>query len=231
MARAQQSRDAALLAAARLDGDRSLAVFRTLLEAVARPGCPVGPVTPGPEGLAPALLAALALVDLDHVVAVLGDVRDDRTRWSSLIAAATDAQPTDSLEHADVVIARTSPTAVEIASIRTGDAASPELGARLFIACDSVRPGAAHPVRFRLSGPGAPVPREVEVSGVGSDVPQAIAEANQGFPAGIDVWFLDREGYTLGVPRSSRIVPAELQVTTGSPGRESIPLQAPQDGL
>ncbi|MEM1335243.1 MAG: hypothetical protein AAGG08_17470, partial [Actinomycetota bacterium] len=65
--------DALVVSSARLGGDASLAVFRSLLDAMARPGHPapnrVDPVGPIP----PLLLAALALVDLDHVVAVLGD--------------------------------------------------------------------------------------------------------------------------------------------------------------
>jgi phosphonate C-P lyase system protein PhnH len=209
---------AATLAAARLDGDDSLAVFRVLLDTAARPGLPATlradlvAVLPAP------LLAVLALIDLDHRFAVLGNDDDAaHGRWTPLISAATDAQPTAELVDADVVIARRSPTPEEIGALRTGTAETPELGARLFVACATVAAGSVSDVvrngnaeagssRFAVAGPGASTPRWVEVAGVSNEVVVAIAQANRSFPAGIDVWFLDDVGNVVGVPRSSQIL-------------------------
>ena len=221
------------LAAARLAGNDSLAVFRALLAAAARPGKPVALHADLVATLPAALLAPLALVDLDHVIAVLGDDISDTNDisdtdeisdtdlpedvadfgWASVITAATDARSTDVLGDADVVIARRSPTAEEIGALRTGSALLPETGARLLIACRAVTTPQltteqydSGSIRFRVSGPGASTPRAVEITGVGSDVPAAIAAANSAFPAGIDVWFIDDNGIVVGVPRSSSII-------------------------
>lgn len=221
---------ATTLAAARLDGDDSLAVFRTLLAAAARPGQLVSLRTDLTSAIPAPLLAALALVDLDHAIAVLGDepgvaaraaarstdadpsIVSEWAEWAQLIAAATDACPTDVLDDADVVIARRVPTVEEVSSLRTGSASTPELGARLFIACQAIResPGGAatddaESSRFGVSGPGASTPRRVEVIGVGHDVLAAVADANRAFPAGIDVWFIDAGGTVVGIPRSASI--------------------------
>lgn len=202
------------LAAARLDGDVSLAVFRTLLDAAARPGLVVAPGRDQPADLPPSLAAALALVDLDQVVCVIGDSTDS-SGWGALIAATTDARPVDDLGDADVVIARRSPTAAEIASLRVGSHEAPELGARLFISCRTLATdsGTALPsadtadvsTSFRVTGPGAPTPRRVVATGITADVPPAIAAANRSFPAGIDVWMIADDGSTVGVPRSTSI--------------------------
>ncbi|WP_395156442.1 phosphonate C-P lyase system protein PhnH [Ilumatobacter sp.] len=206
------------LAAARLDGVDSLAVFRALLDSAARPGRAVGIPADLVSRLPAPLLAALALTDLDHKFAVLGDTEDAALGcWAPLIAAATDAQPTTALGDADVVLARRPPTKEEVGLLRIGTAEAPELGARLFVACRAVvagpvvadeehdvAPAGSH--RFTVTGPGASMPRRVEVAGVGSEVPAAVADANRSFPAGIDVWFIDDAGNAVGVPRSSQIV-------------------------
>ena len=226
---------ATTLANARLAGDESLAVFKVLLAAVARPGKPVALPCDLVATLPRALLAPLGLVDLDHVFAVLGDDLADNdladndcdgvadVGWVSLIAAATAARPTDVLDDADVVIARRSPTAEEIGALRRGSALLPEAGARLFIACRAVTtPGPdtqqseSESIQFRVSGPGASIPRVVEITGISSDVPAAIADANSAFPTGIDVWFIDDAGTVVGVPRSSSI---DTQIPRISAGR------------
>tara|TARA_R110002110_G_scaffold311293_3_gene524829 strand:- start:2163 stop:2891 length:729 start_codon:yes stop_codon:yes gene_type:complete len=221
---------ATTLANARLAGDESLAVFKVLLAAVARPGKPVALPCDLVATLPRALLAPLGLVDLDHVFAVLGDDLAENdcdgvadVGWVSLIAAATAARPTDVLDDADVVIARRSPTAEEIGALRRGSALLPEAGARLFIACRAVTtPGPdtqqseSESIQFRVSGPGASIPRVVEITGISSDVPAAIADANSAFPTGIDVWFIDDAGTVVGVPRSSSI---DTQIPRISAGR------------
>ncbi len=208
---------AADLAAARLDGDDSLAVFRVLLDAAARPGKPVALREDLAKKLPGPMLAVLALIDLDHRFIVLGDDDGDALgRWTPLISAATDARPAGSLRDADVVIARRAPTPQEVGALRTGDAEAPESSARLFVACRSVSTmrgvvAGNHEAtdvattRFAVVGPGAPTPRWLEVVGVAPEVIAAVAAANRSFPIGIDVWFLDQSGTVVGVPRSSQV--------------------------
>lgn len=219
---------AASLAAGRLDGGDSLAVFRVLLESAARPGRPVKLPATLVSRLPAPLLAVLALVDLDHHFVVLGDddhddelgdtVEREIGRWAPLIAAATDARPTCELGDADVVIARRAPLSDEIAAMRTGTASTPESGARLFVSCRTVAATesfgegpAAEATRFSVTGPGAPEPRFVDVVGIDDDVVGAVAAANRSFPAGIDVWFVDDDGTVIAAPRSSTVVIGEVR--------------------
>ena len=216
--------DAGFLAAARLDPASSLAVFRALLAAASRPGV-VTPIDASRIGEAsqrpPAvLLPALALLDLDHVVAVLDEPGRDETDRdetapspSALLSAATGARPTDDLSDADIVIAVRATTADELLTMRRGSAHEPELGARLVMACRTImavtdaadRPDPAWST-VRLRGPGVPEPgREVAIDGVSDDVFRALIETNRDFPAGIDTWFVADDGSVVAVPRSSTI--------------------------
>lgn len=84
--------------------------------------------------------------------------------------------------------------------MRRGSSATPELGARLFLAV-AAGPG----VGLRVAGPGVPGARRVVVEGTPGEVFVALAEANAGYPAGIDAWLAAGDGSVVGLPRSSRV--------------------------
>ena len=204
--------DAHLLADARLDASVSLAVFRTALAAMARPGRVERLPDAAPDSLAAPLLVPLALADLEVAVAVLDHPADDRAGsgpWAELLRAATGARLVDELVAADLVVARRAPTPFEISTLRTGDALAPEKGARLVLACAALRACDHEPhdgeVQLRLTGPGAASGRTVCVGGVEPAVFAALRESNRDFPAGVDTWLVADDRSVIALPRSARI--------------------------
>lgn len=199
--------DAHLLVAARLDRERSLSVFRTLLAALSRPGRVVQlDVAPdAPAALPPALLPVLALADLDQRVAVLGD-----ETWGRVVAAVTGAVVVDDVAAADVVVALRPPTRDELHRVRVGTHAAPEAGARVVVACRALR---AEPspsddsdaAAFTVRGPGAAAGRRVRAAGLDDVVVAGIRRATLDFPAGFDTWLVDDSGAVVGLPRSVEI--------------------------
>lgn len=189
--------DLDLATAARLHGDRSLAVFSTLLQSAARPGQPVAL----PDvGVPSALAAVLAIVDLDHGVTVLGD--DAGPSWRGVIARATSAAAAR-IADADVVLARREPAPHEIASLRIGSASEPERGARLFVAVDRLGDESDDlATSIEVSGPGVADTVSFGVDGLGASAVTALAEANTSYPAGVDTWLVDGTGRTVALPRS-----------------------------
>ncbi|MEM9040947.1 MAG: phosphonate C-P lyase system protein PhnH [Actinomycetota bacterium] len=209
--------EAGFLAAARLDPASSLSVFRALLAAASRPGVvtriDASRVAEASHRPPAVLLPALALLDLDHVVAVLDETDRDESSPSALLSAATGARPTDDLSDADIVIAMRAATADELLAMRRGSAHEPELGARLVMACRAIATSTEAGDRLgptwstvRLRGPGVPEPgRDIAIDGVLDEVFSALAETNRDFPAGIDTWLVADDGAVVAIPRSSTI--------------------------
>jgi alpha-D-ribose 1-methylphosphonate 5-triphosphate synthase subunit PhnH len=133
-----------------------------------------------PLGVPAPLMLPLALADVTQRVAVVGE---QSSVWEGLLVSATACRIVRP-EDADQVVALDGAATPElIARLRRGSALVPEEGARLAIGCASL--------------------------GCPADVASAINEANRHYPAGIDVWFIDRDGAVAGHPRSATLeVPA-----------------------
>lgn len=211
--------------AAHLDAGLSLAVFRSMLDTLARPGT-VGRLDELPVGLPPAVALAAAICDLDQHIAVLGASADDAVEgagvvdeiveWGSVLGAATGAQTAASLRQADVVVAIRPPTPDEVGQLRTGTARAPEEGARLLLACATIRPEIGEEYDraaacdgadavITVQGPGARLPRRVGLDGVGPEVFTALHQANRNYPAGIDTWCVGADRSIVALSRSSSI--------------------------
>ncbi|WP_433430835.1 phosphonate C-P lyase system protein PhnH [Nonomuraea sp. CA-141351] len=170
--------------------------FRALLNALSRPGVldAVGRAD-GP----PALTVAAGLADVEVPTAVLTDSGDEH--WARALHLATSA-PVAPPEAARMVVALRPPTAAEIAAMRRGDALHPEHGTRLIAAVTTL---GEEGVGLALRGPGVPGTRRLRVAGLPRAVFAALAEANAGFPAGIDTFLVAGDGTVAGLPRSTRI--------------------------
>lgn len=209
--------DPHLLTHARLTPELSLEVFRAALAAMSRPGRVEHLPDDVPSSLPDEMLLPLALADLEVAVAVLdhdpaenratGD--DPEFRWADVLRAATGARLVHDVSVADLVVARRNPTPAEIAALRTGDASTPERGARLVVACTSVSPEGARPdgdeVEVHLTGPGAATGRTVYVDGVQPVVFASLRALNRAFPAGVDTWLVATDGAMVAIPRSAAI--------------------------
>jgi alpha-D-ribose 1-methylphosphonate 5-triphosphate synthase subunit PhnH len=188
----------------RLSPLSSQAVFRVLLQSLARPGGVLqlpaggGPAAehPGP-GIVP-----LALAVVGSKVAV---VEAPPRRWQSRICRATGASASG-IGDASLVAIYGSADPTTISRLRRGSAAAPEDGAKVGLACTALTEGGPGEVTLELSGPGVPGRARLGVDGVAHAVFEALREANSAFPAGVDVWLVDERGQVAGLPRSAHQV-------------------------
>jgi alpha-D-ribose 1-methylphosphonate 5-triphosphate synthase subunit PhnH len=175
--------------------------FRILLDTLAHPGRVA--VLDVPVGVPASLMVALTLADLTQRAAVVGVEAD---RWEALLVAATSCLITEPNEADIVVVLQGAATPDLVAGLRRGSALAPEDGTRLAIGCSFL--GAGCEVARRLHGPGIDGTVEVGVDGVDAAVFEAVADANRGFPAGIDVWLIADDAAIVGMPRSTVSQPA-----------------------
>ncbi len=180
----------------RLSPLASQAVFRVLLESLARPGrvfqLPAENDEAGP-GIVP-----LALAVIGSKVAVAG-----APPWQARICRATGALPTG-IEEASLVAIYGTAEAGTVSRLRRGCAEAPEEGAKVGLACGTLSGGGPGETTIELSGPGVPGRTLLGVNGVGREVFDALRAANAMFPAGVDVWLVDERGRVAGLPRSAR---------------------------
>jgi alpha-D-ribose 1-methylphosphonate 5-triphosphate synthase subunit PhnH len=191
----------------------SQAVFRVLLECLARPGRVLalpaagrGPALPAAGGGAGAQtgrgvgpgIVPLALAVIGSKVAVAGD-----PSWQERICRATGASAAG-IEEASLVAIYGTADRQTVSRLRRGSATAPEDGAKVGLACGALTEGGPGQTTVELSGPGVPGRARLGVDGVGRDVFDALRAANAMFPAGVDVWLVDERGLVAGLPRSAR---------------------------
>ncbi|MFK0279436.1 phosphonate C-P lyase system protein PhnH [Streptomyces sp. NPDC090499] len=208
-----------LVTAAKPSPRQAQAVFRAVLDALARPGTTTR-LPADPAGRVPAaLLPLLALADLGTGFRVLeaadgaggadgadgADGAGGPGRWSEVVAVATNA-PAVPLAEARLVAAVRPVTPAEIRQLRRGSAEAPEDGALLCVPVAALDGG---PRKWRLSGPGVPGGLVVAPDGLPDGFAEARAEAVAGFPAGIDLLLAAPDGRLLGLPRSTAVVEEE----------------------
>lgn len=172
----------------------SHAVYRPLLQAMARPG--TVQQLPDQARREPVLhlLAALA----DEQVSL--HVRDDEPLARAL-ARETGCRLAPAAE-ADFVIFPDGRSDGLLALARRGSAEYPDAGATVVFPVRRLSPTGG---RVRLRGPGIPGAAEPHVEGLDPAEWGLLRQANALFPLGVDAVFLDDEGQLLCVPRSTRI--------------------------
>ncbi|MGW4486591.1 phosphonate C-P lyase system protein PhnH [Amycolatopsis sp. NPDC004368] len=173
-------------------------VFRTVLEALSRPGTPQDLPPDLVRANDPAVLPVLALADLGTGVCVL----EESTNWADAVALATSA-PMRPLELARLVAAVRPVTADEITRLCRGSAPAPEDAALAALAVSDVD-GGDH--RWRISGAGVPGELTLAPRGLPEGFVAARAEAVAGYPAGIDLLLVTDDGRVVGLPRTTTIV-------------------------
>lgn len=201
---------------ARLSGARSQRAFRLLLDALARPGT-VHDSSPVdlPAGVPAPLLLPLALADVEVGVAVVSG--DPGEPWSRFLVDVTGAATADP-STAGIVVLLGGFGPADVLALRRGSDDSPELGARVAVACRSLRPidsaadltdahgtGPTDEVVVTLHGPGVDGTARLAVAGLPASVFEALSVANAGFPSGIDTWLLTPEGHVAAIPRSTHL--------------------------
>lgn len=188
-----------LASTARLQGSASTAVFRVLLEALARPGRPLElPELAMDPRLPNALLLPLALADLGTSFWVHG-LYDERERKlaADVVREATGARLAAPNVATFVVCLDGDPSVPS--RVRIGSELAPEAGVKMAVQVENFATGAP----ISITGPGI---AEAFITTVGLDRAflKALRNRNQP-PAGIDTWVFDRHHRVLALPRSTRI--------------------------
>lgn len=201
-------------AMAPLDHHASQRVFRVLLDALCRPGRVMRLTTSSARADEPpsALLVPMALAGVEVALAVLAP--PESPAWATSVAAATGASVV-ALERAGIVVGLRAPTPEEVRSLRRGSDESPELGARLVLACaglddGSVDMGSDRRVVLDIAGPGVAGRARLGVEGLPVELFEALILVNREFPLGVDTFLVasrqpDGSALVAGLPRSSRV--------------------------
>jgi alpha-D-ribose 1-methylphosphonate 5-triphosphate synthase subunit PhnH len=178
--------------------------FRTLLNAMARPGT-IHTLTVN-SGETPEQAICFALMDFEvaYAVAAPGDGVDELTRW---IAIHTACQPAPIADAAFVIAYGALPTDAW-AAIRRGTLAFPDTGATIIYCLPAIGETEAvgRATRVTLTGPGIETAQTLTVTGLPASEFAALTHANREYPMGVDVILVDPAGHVACIPRSSKLV-------------------------
>jgi len=178
-------------------------IFRLLLDAMARPGKVIRllrlPYLP-PAGFNPyAMGVAVTLLDPETTFAVLpkNEEVSDYLRQNT-------GSPAQNPINAGYVFIDGQGDISDIDTLNRGSLLRPETGATVIILIDQI---SQHQFRgsipITLAGPGIPGKREFFVSGLHPANLPRLVQLNREFPLGVDIIFLDSEGYLTCIPRST----------------------------
>jgi alpha-D-ribose 1-methylphosphonate 5-triphosphate synthase subunit PhnH len=177
--------------------------FRTLLNAMARPG--TIHMLPHRPGQTPEQAVCFALMDFEvsYAVATPGSEVADLEQW---IAVHTGC-PRVAVADAAFILARGPLPDDAWASVARGTLAFPDTGATIIYALAAIGETVDDEMatRLSLSGPGIETTQELRVSGLPVAEFSARAHANREYPMGVDVIVTDPTGRVAGIPRSSRV--------------------------
>jgi len=175
---------------------RDHATFRTVLQAMSRPG--TIQTLPDAGTADPLVILLSSLLDNEVTVAAIdaaGAIALDA------ISKATGARRCPVAE-ADFVLVGNGTSNGQLASLRRGTPEYPETGATVIYLLDAV---AAEGGSISLSGPGIRDQVAPFLGGLAIDELRQLGEVNRDFPLGVDAMYLDRQGRLACIPRSTRI--------------------------
>lgn len=190
----------------------SQAVFRALLEALARPGRVQAPAPAAqrslghPAAFSPALAAALlTLLDAETALWLAPSLRSaEAEAWCRF---HTGARVAELPEVADFAAAQASEVGAGLwSSLRAGSDEAPHTSATLLIDVASLSDGLADTAaqRLRLTGPGIEHEHLLAVGGLDAAFWAARIAQQAAFPCGVDL-LLCCDARVAGLPRSTRI--------------------------
>lgn len=188
--------------------------FRTLLDAMARPGeirqMPLIPLQL--VATWPAAVAQIGLTFLDPMTsfAVVGDGEADLTAYLQRNTSA----PTVMVGAAEWLFARASDPAIPtlLERLNPGTLTQPETGGTAVLLVEALSavpaPGAT---LMTLKGPGIKESLTVSVQGLTGSTLEARNRATSSFPMGIDLFLVDPAGQVIGLPRTTKIQVEEVR--------------------
>lgn len=182
----------------------SQGVFRSLLDALSRPGKIVSmdTVVPdlanGQEAHVPLAAYAALLALADYSTPVL--LQHEHRSLSDALRFHTGAPVTSDCSEAVFAYLDNAHSMPSLAAFSLGEPETPETAAMLFICVDSLTSGA--PTTWR--GPGIRESERVCVAGVPASFWHERAELAGDFPCGVDCYFV-HGGSVIGLPRTTRV--------------------------
>ncbi len=163
------------------------------------------------------LCVSILDVFIDHQTSYFIDFRPDdaaptASRGAALASSFLNGTRAPHASEADFVVFWDGSSGGGIRELKRGNLEYPDEGATAVYMVDAIL-GADEPAEdpgnpfvFQASGPGIPSGKgRYSIRGLDPREIGMIAEANGGFPLGVDVLFVDTRGNVAGLPRSSKI--------------------------
>ena len=179
----------------------SQSVFRTVLNALARPGriAAVPHSFEAPDGLAPSAAAAcLCLLDQTTALKLADGVGSEDIR--SFLRFHTGCEMADDPAAAHFAIVSSGDGHLNLDGFGIGEPEYPDRSTTVIVQVDGLRDGGG----VRLTGPGIESVQNLAVDGLTPESWQAIARNNALFPLGADILFA-ADGRIAGLPRSVKV--------------------------
>lgn len=146
------------------------------------------------------LLFIFMLLDAEVTFAVVGDYDDKAV---DMISKLTYAKPV-AMTQADFifVLQSSTPTDVKraIRNAKIGTLIDPHKSATLICEVESVVEGE----RLTLTGPGIKVSKDIHIEFI-EDLPKYRYEKNKEYPLGIEMYFIDKDGRLMALPRTTQV--------------------------
>jgi len=184
----------------------SQAVFRTALQALSHPGCPLDmplnmALPRGGHAAAAALL--LGLLDADTAVYLSPSLAgSDAAAW---LRFHTGCSEVADVAQAQFIWVGQGDALPQLHNLRQGSDAYPDQSATCVIEVHNLH---ADEAGWRLQGPGILGERTLRVQGLAADFPNQWSRNHADFPCGVDV-FLVTATQIVGLPRTTRILAEE----------------------
>ncbi len=182
--------------------------FRTLLNAMARPG-EIYQLALAP-GAAPEFAVCAALLDFEVTYACVPDgvsASDGATALDQRIALEIGC-PQAPIEEASFIVSYGALPAPAWPLLRRGTLAYPDRGATIIYVIPAINPTERdrEAISLTLTGPGIETERYLTLSGVEASEFQHLSAVNCDYPMGVDAIFLDASGRVACLPRSCNVV-------------------------
>ena len=202
--------------------------FRTMLQTLSRPGTVEALALSDQSQCLPETALMLALIDVETKFSVISSLDDiDAQVWARLLGSASGA-PIAELPNAEWVLSFGEPSARDLNSLARGSANEPEAGCRLIMTCDKLEQFASdeylestektandvakhQSTTIALRGPGVNGEITLHVVGLSENFFNTLAQVNNSFPAGVDVWLCDQLGHLAAISRSTEFSVMQVQ--------------------
>jgi alpha-D-ribose 1-methylphosphonate 5-triphosphate synthase subunit PhnH len=177
---------------------RAQKTFRTLLQAMSRPGRVYVLDTPGEKGL---LLVLQTLIDHEVTFSVISA---EQMRLNQEIVKATGSRAV-TLEDADFVIVPSGDSEGKVLRAKRGSLEYPHSGATMVYQVESLENKTNGTPNCRLRGPGIDNEISACIHGLNKKELMHLQESNSEYPLGVDSIFMDKAGRVMCIPRSSSL--------------------------